>query len=208
MKIKGYYFITDPGYTRHGVLNDIKTALDCGVSIIQYRDKNKTIREKYREAEQAAALCRSYNALFIVNDSVEIAHAVNADGVNVGQNDLPAQKAAAILGTGKMIGVSVSSLEEVEDAIKAGAGYLGAGPITATVTKPDAAAPAGVQLILQIKARTRIPVAAIGGIDFSNVRQVLAAGAEMICSISAVYQAESLEKGIKKMIQIYKEVQS
>ncbi len=208
MKIKGYYFITDPGYTQQGVISDIKTALDCGVQIVQYRDKTKTTREKVREAERAAELCRSYGAVFIVNDSVEIAHAVDAGGVNVGQNDLPADKAAAILGADKIIGVSVSTMDEVRNAVKAGAGYLGAGPITHTLTKSDAAAPTGIQMIQEIKKFTAVPIAAIGGIDFANVRQVLSAGADLVCSISAVYKAESLDRGIKNMIQICKEVSS
>ena len=203
MNVRGYYFITDSGYSEQGVVNDIAVALDCGVQIVQYRDKNKSTRERLREAEKAVQLCRRYGALLIVNDSVEIAGAIGADGVNVGANDLPPELAFRILGAGAIVGVSVSTLADVEEAVRAGATYLGAGPIAATPTKKDAAAPTGLGLLAEIKRRTPVPVAAIGGITFENAAEVLAAGADLICSISAVYRAPSLKEGIRKMMMLY-----
>jgi thiamine-phosphate pyrophosphorylase len=202
MKARGYYFITDPAYTNKGVMCDIKVALDCGVEIVQYRDKTKTTRERFLEAEEASTLCKKYSAVFIVNDSVEIAHAVEADGVNVGQTDLPLRRARSILGPDRVIGVSVSDMSEVKEAIRDGADYLGAGPIKNTPTKLDAAIPTGLGFIREISKITDIPIAAIGGVDMDNTAAVLEAGAGLICAISAAYRADTLEKGIKKMIKI------
>jgi thiamine-phosphate pyrophosphorylase len=202
MQAKGFYFITDPSYTREGVLRDIHVALDCGIEIVQYRDKTKTTLERFIEAEKASALCKNYGASFIVNDSVEIAHAVEADGVNVGRNDLPLRYARRILGPDRIIGVSVSSMAEVRDAIAEGASYLGAGPIEKTPTKLDAAAPTGLEFIENIAKITDIPIAAIGGVDFDNAVDVLEAGAVLICAISAVYKCDTLKKGIDKIKKI------
>jgi thiamine-phosphate diphosphorylase len=205
MNLKGYYFITDPHYSQKGVLIDIQTALDCGVRIIQYRDKNKSVRQKLIIATAASELCHSYKAILIVNDSVELAWAVSADGVNVGQNDLPPDLAGRMLGDDKIIGVSVSTPDEARWVVQH-ASYLGIGPVFATRTKADAATPMGLELIKQIRAVTPLPIAAIGGIDFTNVRDVLLAGADMVCSIAAVYHAETLDKGIKEMVKICNEV--
>jgi thiamine-phosphate pyrophosphorylase len=203
--LKGYYFITDPDYSQGGELADILTALDCGVKIIQYRDKVRPVRDKFKVAQQAQKLCSDYQATFIVNDSVEIAWAADADGVNVGQQDLPPQIAAQMLGKNRIIGVSVSNMRQVRAALPS-ATYLGLGPLYTTPTKSDAAKPTGLELIKETKAITSLPIAAIGGIDFGNVREVLAAGADMICAISAVYKSESLKGGINKMVAICNEV--
>jgi len=207
MKARGYYFITDPGYSTRGVIEDIAVALDCGVGIVQYREKGKSTRERLHEAEAAKTLCQKYGALFIVNDSVEIARAAGADGVNVGQTDLPPEFAFELLGRDKIVGVSVSSMEETERALAAGASYLGAGPIARTATKKDAAAPTGISLIRTIRRRTNVPVAAIGGIDFENADEVWRAGADLLCSISAVYRAPTLKEGIERMMVICSQAQ-
>ena len=204
MTLKGYYFITDPDYSQHGALNDIRTALDCGVKIIQYRDKQLSVRQRLDIAQQAQKLCSDYRAIFIINDSVEIAWATDADGVNIGQSDLPSDLAAKMLKKNKIIGVSVTNMDEVKSAL-ASASYLGLGPVFSTQTKTDAASPTGLELLRQTRVITRLPIAAIGGIDFGNVRQVLAAGADMICAISTVYKAESLQAGIEKMIALCNE---
>jgi thiamine-phosphate diphosphorylase len=186
-------------------LSDIQTALDCGVRLIQYRDKNKPVREKLAIAAAALELCHAYKSILIINDSVETAWSVSADGVNLGQNDLPPDIARRLMGPEKIIGVSVSTLAEAQTAALS-ASYLGVGPIFTTLTKTDAASPVGLEFLKKIKAITHLPIAAIGGIDFTNVRDVLLAGADMVCSIAAVYQAETLEKGIKEMVKICNEV--
>lgn len=184
--MRGYYFITDSGLSFSGNISDIKAALSAGVRIVQYREKNKSSAEMYIEALELRGLCRGSGALFIVNDRIDIALAVDADGVHLGQDDMPYGAARRIMGSRKIIGISVSTFGEAVDAENSGADYLGVGPVFATSTKTDTAAPCGLELVSEVSKSCRIPLAAIGGIDEFNAADVISAGADMVCSISAV----------------------
>lgn len=184
--MRGYYFITDSSLSLGGNISDVKAALSAGVTVIQYREKNKSSLEMYKEALELRELCGAGGALFIVNDRIDIALAAGADGVHLGQGDLPYGAARDILGSGRIIGISVNSLEEAAEAEAAGADYLGVGPVFSTLTKTDAAEPCGLELLSRIRQRCRVPIAAIGGIDEYNAPAVIGAGADMVCSISAV----------------------
>ncbi len=129
-------------------------------------------------------LCRG--AIFLVNDRVDVALAVDADGVHLGQEDMPYETARRLLGPGKIIGITVSSLAEALTAARQGADYLGVSPIFFTRTKPDAGTPTGLTLLQEIRNSVSLPLAAIGGITHENAAQVIAAGADMICAISQV----------------------
>ncbi|HPS59240.1 MAG TPA: thiamine phosphate synthase [Spirochaetota bacterium] len=184
--MRGYYFITDSGLSRAGNIPDLKAALSAGVTVVQYREKNKSTAEMYSEALELRNLCRGSGALFIINDRIDISLAVDADGVHLGQGDMPYRVARSLLGSGKVIGISVSTVNEAVEAESSGADYLGVGPVFATSTKTDAAAPCGLELVSVIRKRCTIPMVAIGGINEYNAAEVVAAGADMVCSISDV----------------------
>ena len=182
--MRGYYFITDTGLSRGGNVNDVRRALAGGVRIVQYRAKEASTRAMLAEALELKRLCQG--AIFLVNDRVDVALAVDADGVHLGQDDLPYEIARRLLGPGKIIGITVSTLEEALTAAGQGADYLGVSPIFFTRTKPDAGAPGGLSLLREIRAAVDLPLAAIGGITCENAPQVIEAGADMVCAISQV----------------------
>jgi thiamine-phosphate pyrophosphorylase len=133
---------------------------------------------------------------------VDIALAVDADGVHVGQDDMPAPLARKLMGPGKIIGVSVDNVEQALQAERDGADYLGAGPIFATPTKPDAAPPIGLDGLAEICRRVSIPVVAIGGITAENAGAVIAAGADGVAVVSAVVAAENVEEAARRLRQV------
>jgi thiamine-phosphate pyrophosphorylase len=201
--MRGYYFITDAGLSRAGDRADVSAAVSTGVDVVQYRLKNASSRQMFDEAAELAALCRG-KTLFLVNDRVDIAAAVNADGVHIGQEDLSYAAARRILGSRKIIGVTVHNLDEALEAQQLGADYLGVSPIFTTATKPDAGAPAGPALIRQIKAAVTIPVVAIGGIHLENAPSVIEAGADCLCAISAVVTRPDVAEAIRHFQRLYK----
>jgi len=194
--VRGYYFITDSKLSRAGNFNDVSMAVACGVSVVQYRNKNAKTREMYEEAVCLREICR--DTLFQINDRVDIALAVNADGVHLGQSDMPCGVTRKLLGVEKIIGITVHNLAEAVQAESIGADYLGVSPIFQTATKPDAGKPAGISLIEEIRAIVDIPLIAIGGIDHSNAIDVIRAGADGLCAISSVVAKEDVKAEIKK----------
>ena len=194
--MKGYYFITDSKLSLAGNFNDVTMAVACGVGVVQYRNKNAKTREMYEEAVRLREICR--DTLFLINDRVDIALAVNADGVHLGQSDMPCVAARRLLGEEKIIGITVHNLAEAVQAESIGADYLGVSPIFLTATKPDAGKPAGIFLIEEIRAIVDIPLIAIGGIDHSNAMDVIRAGADGLCAISSVVAREDVKAEIKK----------
>ena len=183
--MRGYYFITDAGLSLAGNLSDVRAAAAAGVTVVQYRNKSNITRDMYEEALLLKSACGG-KAKFIINDRIDLALAVDADGVHVGQEDMPYDRARHLLGPDKIIGVTVHDLDEALEAEARGADYLGLSPIFATGTKDDAGAPCGTAVIAELKKHCRVPVVAIGGIGLSNVDEVVAAGADMVCAISAV----------------------
>jgi thiamine-phosphate pyrophosphorylase len=194
--MRGYYFITDSNCSRQGNEKDVIQALTAGVEIVQLRDKSATSGELYREAKTLRKLCAGTKSRLIINDRVDIALAVNADGVHLGQEDLPCEVARRLLGEKKIIGVTVHNLREALTAEKASADYLGVSPIFATSTKSDAGTPCGLETLREIRAHCKIPIVAIGGINLQNARDVIEAGADMICAISATLTKENVAEEI------------
>ena len=196
--MRGYYFITDSGLSVAGNVSDVKNAVSAGVEIVQYREKLKDTGELYREALILSGICRGSGTRFIVNDRIDIALAVDADGVHLGQDDMPYDAARKLLGQNKIIGVTVHNIDEAIDAEKAGADYLGVSPIYSTSTKRDAGAPGGLELVAAIKRVCRLPLIAIGGIELSNAPDVIKEGADMVCAISAVVARPDAAAEIRK----------
>jgi thiamine-phosphate pyrophosphorylase len=160
--------------------------------MIQLRDKSAGLRWLLPQAQEIASLCRERGAHFIVNDRLDLALAVNADGVHLGQDDLPPTAARAALGQGKILGVSTHSLEQAIRAAEEGADYLGIGPIFATSTKAIGYEPVGCAMIRQLRARLELPLIAIGGITLDTISSVIRAGAAGVAVISAIGGAEDV----------------
>lgn len=202
--MKGYYFITDSVLSNAGNCSDVTEAVEAGVAVVQYRNKNGETRDLFTEAMELREICRDSGTLFIVNDRIDIALAVDADGVHVGQEDMPYSVARRLLGGKKIIGVSVHTLELAVEAEKAGADYLGVGPVFPTTTKPDAKEARGVSLIREVKQAVQVPVVAIAGISLDNVQEVVEAGADMVCAISAVVGSSDVKAEIMKYQRMYR----
>jgi thiamine-phosphate pyrophosphorylase len=200
--MKGYYFITDCGLSRAGSISDVQQAEACGVSVVQYRNKNAETREMYEEALRLREICR--NSLFLINDRIDIALAVDADGVHLGQSDMPYAAARKMLGPEKIIGITVHNLTEALEAQGLGADYLGVSPIYQTATKTDAGKPAGIILIEEIRSKVEIPLIAIGGINLANAPEVVRAGADGVCAISAVVAKENVGEEIKRFQELFR----
>lgn len=184
----GICFITDRTYSALPLSDMVRRVLDAGVTFIQYREKGKTRCEVYEEAVRLRELTGSFNALFIVNDHADIALAVDADGVHLGQDDLPLKEARTIMGS-RIVGISTHSLEQAKEAAAAGADYIGFGPIFQTTTK-DAGAPKGIDILKTIKQNVSIPVVAIGGIGIETVSDVIAAGADCVAVATAICRGD------------------
>ncbi|NHW24045.1 MAG: thiamine phosphate synthase [Archaeoglobales archaeon] len=175
--LKGVYFITDSRFGKHEEL--AKMALELGVKLVQLREKKMKDRELISVARRIREISESYDALFIVNDRVDIAIASDADGVHLGQEDLPLEIAREIFDG--IIGTSVHSAEEAKMAKNAD--YLGAGPVFRTTTKEDAKEPIGTEGLKKIVSATELPVFAIGGINLENAESVLRCG---VCGVAVV----------------------
>ncbi|NJK64298.1 MAG: thiamine phosphate synthase [Synechococcaceae cyanobacterium SM2_3_1] len=179
------YLVTQPVA---GWLTVVEQALQGGVSIVQYRHKQAESREIISDLQQLQPLCHRYRALMLVNDRVDLALAVNADGVHLGQTDLPIEAARHLLGPHKLIGMSTTNPEEVALALSTPVDYLGIGPVYATPTKADKPA-VGLDFVRYARDHVSLPWFAIGGIDLTNVAEVQAAGAERVAVVRALMQS-------------------
>lgn len=200
LKNFGLYFITDSRLTRKNVIADVKAAVKGGVKIVQYREKEASAQKMINEAREIKELCKKNNVLFLVNDRLDIALAVDADGVHLGHEDAPYQYSRRLLGKNKIIGLSAHSFKDALKNQKLGADYTGIGPIYCTTTKKDAKAPIGLEPIKQLKARLKIPFVAIGGINEANIDDVLEAGAKNIAMISGIVAKEDVEKAVRNLV--------
>lgn len=199
--MRGYYFITDTDLSLAGNVNDVQQAIAAGVEVVQYRRKAGSTKELFAEASALRQLSR--NALFLINDRVDIALAVDADGVHLGQDDMPIGPARKLLGEKKIIGLTVHSVGEALEASALGADYLGVSPIFSTNTKTDAGPPAGIELIRHIKKAVHLPIVAIGGINLANASHVIAAGADCVCAISAVVAKPDVRAAIGEFQRLF-----
>ncbi len=204
--MQGYYFITAARLSRAGNVSDVQAALAAGVRVIQYREKEAEPAAILAEARELRRLCRP--CLVRINDHVEVALAVGADGVHIGQEDMPYGEARRLLGPGKIIGVTVNTVDQALAAAALGADYLGVSPIFATQTKADAGAPAGLELLREIRRRVHLPLVAIGGITLENAPAVIAAGADSLCAISAVVTQPDVPAAIRAFQRLFAEARS
>ncbi|MDP2279835.1 MAG: thiamine phosphate synthase [Nitrospirota bacterium] len=203
MYLNGLCFITGRKESCLTLKEIVTIALSSGVRCIQYREKDKSRRDIYREALMLRELTDKFGASLIVNDYTDIAIAVNADGVHLGQEDLPLKEARKILGKKKIIGISTHSIEQAIDAEAGGADYIGFGPVFPTGTK-DAGEPRGINMLREVKSRVSIPVVAIGGINIENLESVLDAGANAVAVASAILKGDIFKNTDSFLKRLYK----
>ena len=187
----------------------VRAACEGGADVLQFRDKWITGKERYRVAARLRRICRDFGVLFIVNDALEVALAVEADGVHLGQDDLPVAEAKKLMHPmgvkNFLVGCSTHSLEQARQAEREDADYIAIGPVYATPTKPTYN-PVGLELIRAVTREVKVPHVAIGGIDATNVGQVLAAGAERVAVVRAVCGQEDIAAAARRMKQAIKDV--
>ena len=181
------------------LLSVVEAALQGGLPLVQYRAKTGNDCDRIVIAQQLKALCHQYGALFLINDRVDLALAVDADGVHLGQQDLPIATARQLLGSDRLIGRSTTNPKEMAKALAEGADYIGVGPVYATPTKPNKAA-AGLDYVRYAAAHSPVPFFAIGGIDPQNLDEVMAAGGDRVAIVRALMQAEDPTAMSKKLI--------
>ncbi len=173
----------------------------CGIRFFQVRDKTLPDGRLYRQLQKIRDLCREAGACFLVNDRVDLALAAEADGVHLGQDDLPAAAARRLLGEGAVIGLSTHNWDQFKQGLKEPVDYLALGPLFPTATKEDAAPPVGLELLRRASRRTDIPLVAIGGISVERASGVLQTGARSVAVISGVAGAESPERRIRAYLK-------
>lgn len=196
------YLVTDTVYFKDdSIWNKMEAALAAGVTLVQYRDKTAASRILYERALKMKALCDKYKVPMLVDDRADIAFAVGAAGVHVGQSDLPAEIARRLLGEDAIIGVSAHNAAEALAAEAAGADYLGCGAVYPTGTKKDTSV-IGAEGLKDIRAATKLPFVGIGGITLANYSEVLAAGANGAAVVSAILGAEDITAVVKKFKQL------
>ncbi|GAC1312505.1 MAG: thiamine phosphate synthase [Ktedonobacteraceae bacterium] len=194
------HVLTDHQWARgRDIVSVAAAAIDGGATVIQLRNKTTSTRVLIEEDLALRALTRERGTLLIVNDRVDVALAVDADGAHVGQDDMPAALARQLLGPNRILGVSVATIEEAEAADVAGADYLGVGPIFPSPGKADAGPATGVQLLGELAARSMTPLVAIGGITAENATEVMRAGASGVAVITAIVYAEDITAASRQL---------
>lgn len=196
-----FYFITDPVFEGGSAspTESVVQAMAGGARLIQYRDKINTRRVMYENAKRLREITDQVGATLIINDQIDLALAVSANGVHLGQGDLPIGTARKILGSASIVGISTHTLEEAVIAEQQGASYIGFGPIFKTNTKNDTRSATGISAIAQISQSVKIPLFAIGGIEKTHLPAIFSAGANGVAAISAV--SGNVELNVREWIK-------
>ncbi len=188
------YLVTDRNLTNgRDLINVIKEAVTGGVSVVQLREKDCSSRDFYNIALEVKNFLKTLNIPLIINDRLDIALAVNAQGLHIGQSDIPYQVARRIMGKGAIIGLSVETIQDAIDAEKLDVDYLGISPVFSTNTKLDIAKPLGLEGIKKIKSLSSHKLVGIGGINIDNVEKLFEAGVDGVAVVSAICSADSPE---------------
>lgn len=199
------YLVTDDGCLQGRVLIDcVREALEGGVTLVQYRAKTASSAEMYDEALQLKALCDSFKVPLIINDRLDIAMAVGAAGVHLGQDDLPCAAARRILGEDYIIGVSAHNPAEAAEALQSGADYLGCGAVFGTATKADVKK-LGTDGLAAICKAKGLPVVGIGGVTADNYREVRAAGADGAAIVSGILAQPDISATVRAIAKVSQE---
>ncbi len=197
------YLVTNRDLSRNRSNCEIvASAIRGGVSCVQIREKNCSTRKFIKEAKELKKLLTPHSIPLIVNDRIDVALAVEADGIHLGQTDMLVTDARRIVGRNMIIGISAESLDDAIKAENQGADYLGLSPVFATSTKTDTAPPLGLRGIAEIRSRVTIPLVGIGGINSSNARDVIEAGADGIAVVSAIVAAHIPEQAARNLLEL------
>lgn len=199
------YLVTDDGCLQGRALIDcVREALEGGVTLVQYRAKTASSAEMYDEALQLKALCDSFKVPLIINDRLDIAMAVGAAGVHLGQDDLPCAAARKLLGEDYIIGVSAHNPAEAKAALQSGADYLGCGAVFGTATKADVKK-LGTDGLAAICKAKGLPVVGIGGVTADNYREVRAAGADGAAIVSGILAQPDIRATVEAIARVSQE---
>lgn len=203
-KLRGIYLITDT--TIQGRFSHVELAqmaVEVGIQIVQYRDKEVSTKKAVKQVREISQVTTGTNTQFIVNDRSDLALAGQADGVHLGQDDLPIPAARKLLGPGKIIGGTSSKIEEALQVEEAGADYVALGHIFETMTKQKSYPPRGLDTLREVSEAVSIPLVAIGGITLENAPSVIEAGADIIALSSAICAAEDPAGQAQKFVELF-----
>ncbi|HVN96600.1 MAG TPA: thiamine phosphate synthase [Syntrophorhabdaceae bacterium] len=197
------YLVTDSRLHKgYPVLEQVKLALEGGIRIIQLREKELPHEDFVREAREALNMTRSYNAFLIINDAVEVVREVQADGLHLGQEDVPLREARRLLGDDLIIGVSVKTAKQAIGAALNGADYVAVNGVFPTATKDDLGYLPGLIGVAEIRRSVNLPVIGIGGINLGNCRSVIEAGAHGVAVVTAVTMSDNIPGTCRTFLKI------
>jgi len=192
------YCITSEEHSRgRNNIDVVKEMIDAGIKIIQYREKEKEMGEKYEQCMKIREMTTGAGVFFIVNDHADIALMTGADGIHIGQDDLPIEAVRKMVGNGMVIGMSTHSPSQAEEAISKGADYIGVGPIYRTYTKKNVCDPVGLPYLDYAVKRVDLPFVTLGGIKTHNVSEVVSRGAPCVALVTEIVGADDIAAKIK-----------
>ena len=202
------YAVTDAAWTGKKTLTEqVEEAMKGGITFLQLREKHLSKEEFLKEAIEIKDLAQKYQIPFVINDNIEIAQKAEADGVHVGQDDMPVEEVRQILGPDKIIGVSAHNVEEAVRAEQGGADYLGVGAVYPTSTKENTSA-VSMEEMKKICQTVSIPVVAIGGIKKDNMNVLTGTGVDGIAVVSAIFAAKDIRKAARELLEAVKEMKA
>ncbi len=203
----GLYVVTDLGLSRGRSHEEVaRLAVEGGANVVQLRDKGATTRELYQTGLRIRDILAGTGATFIVNDRVDVALAVDADGVHLGQDDMPTAEARRLMGPEKIVGVSLDHPGQAAQAVLDGATYVAIGPVyEARGTKPDAGSPVGPGAVRDLRSQTDAPIVAIGGIKANHIGELTEAGADGMAVVSAVVSADDIVAAAREIRRLIAE---
>lgn len=185
----------------HDNISDVADMLKAGIKVIQYREKEKSGLEMYRQCVKIREMTADAGARLIIDDFTDLALAVGADGVHIGQEDMPIEAVRSLVGDDFIIGLSTHSPEQARDAVKRGADYIGVGPIFETHTKKNVCDPVGLGYLDWVVENIDIPFVAIGGIKKDNVKEVFAHGAKCVCLVTGIVGEADICETVKELLR-------
>jgi thiamine-phosphate pyrophosphorylase len=202
------YLVTDRGLARgRTTLEIVSAAVQGGATVVQLREKDCSTRDFIKQALSIKEFLKDRGVPLIINDRVDVAQAVEADGVHLGQTDMTLEIAKKILSDLMIIGISAESLEDAIEAEKGGADYLGVSPIYATPTKTDTAAPLGLEGLQEIRKAVKLPLIGIGGLNKDNATEVIRNGADGVAVVSAIVAADDPEAAARELKNMINEAE-
>ncbi len=207
LRLAGVYLLITEAACRRDWLETAEAALGAGVRCIQLREKGLSDRDLLRRAERLRERCEAHDALLLINDRPDVAKLVSADGVHLGQDDLPAPAARRVAGAERLVGVSTHTVDQADAALDLAPDYVAVGPMFASRTKPIDEI-AGPQTLAVVRARTSVPIVAIGGIDATNAAAVIEAGADVIAVCSSVAGADDVERAARALVKLMQDAPS